>query len=630
MSYAISVPIIRVCEDENLLKQHLEELRRLDAVRVMLSIERYYISEEAKQRELDAVRSNCAFFKAHGLEVGAWIWAFALSEKNTYVHIKGIGGKVSEDEICPSDKNFRAFACAYIADVAACGVDLILFDDDFRYGTLPSGLGCVCENHLAYMEQLLGKPIDRAELPSLLVSGEKNIYRDAWQASKKYYLELFAAEVRAAVDRVNPAVRIGFCACLTVWDFDGTDSATLARILAGNTKPFLRLIGAPYWAENRGWNCRLQNVIETERMERSWCGEGIEILSEGDASPRPRSNCPANYLEIFDTALRVSGGFDGILKYAIDYYAKPGYETGYIERHERHRPLYQEIETHFDGKTPVGVRVYERMEKFADMRIPKAFERSDEADNLFFSVASKLMVDNGFPTVYEGEGVCGIAFAENVTLVPESAYKNGLILDIRAAEILTANGVDVGLKSVGEPYKASYEFFGDDGDKTFVWNTVRAIEVDENADIRSHFCCKHGDGTLTPKTPGSYYYENADGGKFLVFAFEGYELYYGRDNLLRSYYRSAEIKTACNRFGAKIPAYAYGNPDLYVIAKKDASALSVGLWNIFADEIFEPVIELDKAYTSIECIGCTARLEGNTVHLSQMQPFSFAGFEVRE
>ena len=81
MSYAISVPIIRVCEDENLLKQHLEELRRLDAVRVMLSIERYYISEEAKQRELDAVRSNCAFFKAHGLEVGAWIWAFALSEK---------------------------------------------------------------------------------------------------------------------------------------------------------------------------------------------------------------------------------------------------------------------------------------------------------------------------------------------------------------------------------------------------------------------------------------------------------------------------------------------------------------------------------------------------------------------
>ena len=51
MSYEISVPIIRVCENENLLKLHLAELRRLDAVRVMLSIERYYISEEAKKRE---------------------------------------------------------------------------------------------------------------------------------------------------------------------------------------------------------------------------------------------------------------------------------------------------------------------------------------------------------------------------------------------------------------------------------------------------------------------------------------------------------------------------------------------------------------------------------------------------
>ena len=53
---------------------------------------------------------------------------------------------------------------------------------------------------------------------------------------------------------------------------------------------------------------------------------------------------------------------------------------------------------------------------------------------------------------------------------------------------------------------------------------LEEILIDENADIRSHFCCKHGDGTLTPKTPGSYYYENADGGKFLVFAFEGYDL----------------------------------------------------------------------------------------------------------
>ena len=64
-------------------------------------------------------------------------------------------------------------------------------------------------------------------------------------------------------------------------------------------------------------------------MEQSWNGN-IETMSEGDQFPRPRTACPASYLEIFDTALRASGDFKGILKYAIDYTSKPGYEDSYI------------------------------------------------------------------------------------------------------------------------------------------------------------------------------------------------------------------------------------------------------------------------------------------------------------
>jgi hypothetical protein len=36
--------------------------------------------------------------------------------------------------------------------------------------------------------------------------------------------------------------------------------------MAGNTKPILRLIGAPYWAIKQGWGNRLADVIELERM----------------------------------------------------------------------------------------------------------------------------------------------------------------------------------------------------------------------------------------------------------------------------------------------------------------------------------------------------------------------------
>ena len=138
-------------------------------------------------------------------------------------------------------------------EYSSCGNAGIQFDDDFRYGHLDGGmLGCACKNHLDYVGKLLGEPIDRETLQKHALSGGKNKYRDAWQESKGYYFELFSKEMREAVDAVNPNIRMGLCSCMTTWDIDGTDAATLSRILAGNTKPFLRTIGAPYWAVDEG------------------------------------------------------------------------------------------------------------------------------------------------------------------------------------------------------------------------------------------------------------------------------------------------------------------------------------------------------------------------------------------
>ena len=116
----------------------------------------------------------------------------------------------------------------------------------------------------------------------------------------------------------------------------------------------------------------------------------------------------------------------------------------------------------------------------------------------------------------------------------------------------------------------------------------------------------------------------------MVFAFAAYEQSWGNDNFYRSYARSRQLKEAIDLFGGeKLPAYSYGNPDLYIIAKKAGSSMSVGLWNIFPDEIFEPIVELDREYSEIEFINCSGRLEGSRVYLCEMAPYSFAGFEVK-
>ncbi|MBQ7118810.1 MAG: hypothetical protein IJO09_01215 [Oscillospiraceae bacterium] len=631
--YKISVPIMNSNIARMGRENLLAEIEKLGAKRVFLGFGEYVLDSEKQKRDFDALRENCTFFKKHGLEVGVWIWSMTMLEKNSYMHMKSPEGKVSTTQLCPSDETFVEFAADYIKKMAACEPDIIMYDDDFRYSFLDIGMGCVCDNHIAYMEKLLGEKLDEEKISKLL-SGGKNKYRDAWLSANGYFLESFAKRMREALDEVNPEIRLGQCSCIGAWDTDGTDSITISKLLAGNTKPFMRFIGAPYWAKEKQWGNRLQNIIELERMEKSWCeGSGIEVFSEGDVYPRPRTNCPASYLEIFDTALRASGGFDGILKYGIDYYSNPGYESGYIFHHIRNLPLYSEIEKHFGDKKPCGIRVYEKMKKFSDMKIPESISgMGEEIQNCFFSPASRMTSDNSIPSVYESLGVCGIAFGENATELSDEALKKGVIIDMRAAEILSENGIDVGLIKKGSLISCDEEFFNEGRDVVRVEFRFHGIEcnvydisVSEKAKIMSRFSYTKEDKVSTGEIIGSYLYENASGHKFLVFAFDAY---FNGEITYRSYLRSREIKEAVEFFGEKLPAYSYGNPDLYTLAKKKENEMAVGLWNIFPDSVIDPVIELDSEYSEIECINCTGEIKGDKVYLSEIPPFSFAGFVV--
>ena len=50
--------------------------------------------------------------------------------------------------------------------------------------------------------------------------------------------------------------------------------------------------------------------------------------------------------------------------------------------------------------------------------------------------------------------------------------------------------------------------------------------------------------------------------------------------------------------------------------------------NFFADPVFTPTVELDEAYGRIRPINCEGQIDGKRVHLSDIPPFGFAGFEV--
>ena len=334
--------------------------------------------------------------------------------------------------------------------------------------------------------------------------------------------------------------------------------------------------------------------------------------------------CSASRLEIFDTALRASGGNSGILKYGFDYVSGPDYENTYAKYHEKNSWLYSEIDKYFSGKSACGVRVYEPMKKVCLVHNPNELGGVTNLQDTFFCLSARTLAACTIPTTYEGKGVGGIVFGESARAYGEEICDGGLILDILAAKILSDKGIDVGLRSLGKEHRVDSEYFiADDNTITAYGMATYDVELDEKAEVLSegHF--------YSNRYVMSYRYENAKGQKFLVLNMNPAN---SNVAILHHYARSRQYADAVKWFtdGKGLPAYCYGNPKMYTICKESENALAVGLWNIFDDIAFDCVVELAEEYSEISFINCAGRLDGNKVYLSDVAAFSFAGFEVRK
>lgn len=598
----------------------VETLKKMGVSRVMIGVESNSTSGDAKEKVIEDIRSNTEYLHSHGFEVGAWFWAFYNTLQNDFVRMVSPEGKVSTSTICPTDEAYCEEMCEFIKDVAGTGVDMIQFDDDFRYGFQDIGFGCLCKNHLAGICEYLGEDVDFDTVASGIMNGGKNKYRDAFLAVNGAVFEKFAKKCRDALDSVNPKIRMGFCACITSWDIDGTTPDRLAKILAGNTRPFYRLIGAPYWASMGAWgHTRLSYVIEQERLEANRREEGdIEIFSEGDTYPRPRYRVPAAYLEGFDTVLRADGCTDGILKYSFDYTADYDYETGYNDAHIRNMPVYVVIDEMFSDKETVGVRVWDSMRKFGSLVMPTDKNNPTKVQELAFNVGARFLASNSLPTTYSGNEYSGVAFGEDARILTPELLKNGAIIDYAAAMILQESGIDTGIIAENGTVRmgVTEHFASGETTNTLTSTKVHKVTLADGAEVCSY---------IGEKIPVFYKYQNADGLRFAVFTFDGYNT---EEHVFRNYERQKQIIDVLQWLcGRKLPAVCTGHPDLYVLTKKKGSTMAVGLWNFFPDAIYNAKVELPENISSFRVFGAEGKADKNILTVSEIPPYVFAAVE---
>lgn len=633
-NFTLSVPLF--ASSNTLDKESaLRDLAEMGADRVLLAIDFLTHDQSIMEGYYRTLSEAIPFFQKNGLEVGVWFWAFRFqNEEPRYtvaVNANGVPCHTTTVKYCPFDEGYLAFMEEHVRRLAAMHPDLILFDDDLSFGfTSMDAPACFCALHRKHMASLLGEPVPSADgLYKTMFSGKPNRYRTAFLKANGDALRTFALRMRAAVDDIDPDVRMGACGCITTFDYDGTDSFTLSRLLAGNTKPFLRLIGAPYWDPVRLHGNYLCDVIELERMERAWYdGKDMEIVSEGDTYPRPRHRVPASYLELFDAALRADGNFGGIMKYAFCYQNHADYERGYLNAHRKDQPDMARIRSVFSGLSDAGVRIYESMKKIESSDYSHDVLDQNLIRYQFFSRAVRFLSHNSIPAAHRGTGCAGIVFGENARTLPDEALARPLILDEHAARILQERGIDVGAEAIGERVQATMEYY----EKTDEYEAVTdyrlkprfasRITPKATATLQSEWLLPSGE-----RIPASYTYRNADGQVFLVLCADAFTC---PDELYKNYSRQKQFLDFLEESGAALPVRCEGNPDLYVLAKESEDTLAVGLFNCFADAVEPLTLTLSVPAAHAEFFRCTGTCEGNTLRIEHLSAFDWCFVKIQK
>ena len=633
--YRVSVPLMlnqRFEKDFDLL---MDQCRQAGVQRVFLCPCMSISPEEQKQEHLRLLRTYLPRVEEAGFEAAVWTNSLGhggapqpegVTNDTTHPGVRlmaDIDGRYLGYSYCPLNETFTGLFCQWVQDLARAGARTIMLDDDYRLSFRAGQHFCACPAHMKKLEEELGEPVTRAFIKGKLAEKAPNRYRDAWLKVQGDSLLGLAKKLRAALDEVDPTVRLGHCAVLSTWDIDGVDSMELSRAFAGNNPPFLRYIGAPYWAALHAFGyMRLAYVCVYERLQQGWCRKsGIETFCEGDSYPRPRETVPAAYLEGFDTAMRVAGTNDGILKYMFDYTSSPRFETGYLDAHRRHMPLYEALHRHFDGKTAVGVSVFQPMHTLASSQEP-----GEDWEERCIPAALRFACDCGLPVRYDTGDEPTLLFGDAAAFAGEEQLAHGAILDLSAAEILTRRGWDVGLAAAGVPFAATGEYFpAEDEDGEISGTGWYETTPAPGAQVLSWLVGPAG------RAPAAYFYRNAAGRRFLVYAFkaqEAYERTAPQHGVFRSRNRTLQVQAALPRLCGKQPAVVCSPaPNLYVQAKTDGRSLSVALWNFCEDELYGQTVTLPGGKAIHWAVGSGA-FSGGVVRVEPIPPFGMAAFTV--
>ena len=307
-------------------------------------------------REIRALKEELA---DTDIEIGWWC-APSIRYASGFSPIEDEQGNRSvESKCCPLDPAFAADWAAKIRAVAAeAHPSVINIEDDYTlsWGRGIKGFACCCPRHLAAVAKRCGRPVTREELGRAFAErtpGNRAL-RQAFAEATRDSLVSLAAKVRAAVDEVDPSIRLMLCE--SNGDVDGNATEPILRALAGGNRPMLRPAGAIYGAQAKpsAISSAVAHTFYTvENLPRD-----VEMYYEADTYPHNRFYSPASQL-LSMVAGAMMAGSENVLFYCLQHLDDPLEDTGYVDAFNALRPRLQIVRDFVRARDAhlAGVRV---------------------------------------------------------------------------------------------------------------------------------------------------------------------------------------------------------------------------------------------------------------------------------
>lgn len=282
---------------------------------------------------------------------------FSGSLTGGFTRMTNIQGEVSRAVLCPNDERSRDYIRQLYEIIASCKPDYIWIDDDVRFGHMPIGNGCFCDNCLGIFESESGTRFTRESLRDAFNNGRTDI-RKLWIEHNRNTINRLFELIEKTVHTIEPRMPLGFMTGDRF--FEGYDFDRWAKTLAGpaNTPVFWRP-GGGFYADN----CMSELAGKSHDIGRQvsllppWV-ECIQSEIENFPYQALKKSAHATALE---AASHIAAGCTGTAFNVLTANAKPGTNANLhqyepiLERIAESRPFYDLLAQTFCRSAPEGI-----------------------------------------------------------------------------------------------------------------------------------------------------------------------------------------------------------------------------------------------------------------------------------